>query len=549
MAPTFHSILFDSETHEATVSRATEAGVSETAAAGTSEAAEAGAARAAAAPSTAAVPVSAEVSADAFADLHLDDVVAALSSGRDDDHLGPLFRLPLRTSGAITYRHEVFRDLEGPALLDAFRAFGQRMETIRGRLAHATRTTYALDKQRWLLNAAEAYGAAVLELDRRLVDAPLRSRALQAVRDQLAAYAGSDRFTRLMADTERMQATVRGVSYRLRISGSKVVVTRSRPEPDYTAEVVETFSKFRQGERSPYEWRFDDGSDMNHVEAAILDCVARLHPDVFAQLADYADRHREFLDPGVERLDREIRFYLAYLDYIDPMRQAGLPFCLPEVGAAELEGRDVFDLALATGLVRAGQSVVTNDVELRDGERIILVTGPNQGGKTTFARTIGQLGHLARLGVPVPGSRLHLPILDRIYTHFERQERVEDLSSKLEDDLRRIHSILDKATPASLLVMNESFSSTTVQDQLFIGQAVLRQVIDRGLMCIVVTFLDELSALDPSIVSMVSNVDPDDDALRTFRIVRRTPDGLAHALAIANKHRLTRGAVQERLNR
>ena len=512
VAPTFHSILFDGPAATEPVDVAGEA-------------------------------------TGAFADLHLDEVVTAVASGRDDDHLGPLFRTPLGTADAIRYRHEVFRDLEDGTLLEAVRSFGQQMATIRGRLTHAARTTYVLDRERWLLNAAEAYGAAALELHGRLAQAPLRSRALRLARDQLAAYTGSDAFTMLQADTERMQQAIRSVSYRLRISGSKVTVTRFRPEPDYTAEVLETFAKFRQGDRSPYEWRFNEGSDMNHVEAAILDCVARLYPDVFRDLGQYAERHGDFLDPGVEGLDREIRFYLAYLDYIDPIRQAGLSFCLPEISDREIEGRGIFDVVLAAGLARAGQPVVVNDVDLRAGERIIVVTGPNQGGKTTFARAIGQLGHLTRLGVPVPAERLRIPVMDRIQTHFERQERVEDLSSKLEDDLRRIHAILETATPASLLVMNESFSSTTVEDQLFIGREVLRRVVDRGLICIVVTFLDELTALEPSIVSMVSNVDPEDDAQRTFRIVRRTPDGLAYALAIADKHRLTYDAVRERLGR
>ncbi len=527
MAPTFHSILFNSPEGEASEGKREASGA-------TDEASDA---------------ALAEESQETLADLHLDEVARAVAAGPGNDHLGPLFRTPLRTSEAIAYRHEVFRDLEAAEVLDAVRAFGRQMETIRARLSHAARTTYDLDRQRWLLNAAEAYGASITDLTERLGRAQLRSRALQAVREDLAAYVGSEPFTTLLADTERMQATTRSVSYRLRINGSKVIVTRSRPEPDYSAEVLETFAKFRQGDRPGYEWRFNEGSDLNHVEAAILDCVARLHPAAFADLAAYAARHGTFLDPGVERLDREVRFYLAYLDHIDPIRRAGLRFCLPEISDRTMEGRAVFDLTLAGNLARSGEAVVVNDVELREGERIIVVTGPNQGGKTTFARTVGQLVHLARLGVPVPAEQARLPLVDRIYTHFERQERVEDLSSKLEDDLRRIHAILEVATPASLLVMNESFSSTTVDDQLFIGREVLRQVIARGLTCMVVTFLDELVTLDPSIVSMVSTVDPEDDAVRTFRIVRRAPDGLAHALAIAARHRLTYDAVTERLDR
>lgn len=141
----------------------------------------------------------------------------------------------------------------------------------------------------------------------------------------------------------------------------------------------------------------------------------------------------------------------------------------------------------------------------------------------------------------------NLPLVDQIFTHFERQEQVEDLSSKLEDDLRRIHAILERATSASLLIMNESFSSTTVGDQLFIGRRVVRRIVERGVLCVVVTFLDELAALDPSIVSMVSTVDPDEPARRTFRVVRRAADGLAYSMALAEKHGLTYKRMRTRL--
>jgi DNA mismatch repair ATPase MutS len=151
--------------------------------------------------------------------------------------------------------------------------------------------------------------------------------------------------------------------------------------------------------------------------------------------------------------------------------------------------------------------------------------------------------------VPVPGESVRLPLVDRIFTHFERQERVEDLSSKLEDDLRRIHAILDQATPESLLILNESFTSTTVGDQLFIGRQVMRRIVELGPLCVVVTFLDELATVDPAIVSMVGTVDPEDSTRRTFEIVRRPPDGLAYALAIAEKHRVTYPSLKARLDR
>ena len=71
-----------------------------------------------------------------------------------------------------------------------------------------------------------------------------------------------------------------------------------------------------------------------------------------------------------------------------------------------------------------------------------------------------------RLGAPVPGTAARLQLVDLIFTHFERKEEVEDLTSKLENDLLRIQRILDAVTADSLLIMNESFSSTTVSDEI-----------------------------------------------------------------------------------
>ena len=482
-------------------------------------------------------------------DLHVDDVVEWVLTGRDADDLAPLYYTPLRTADQIAYRHEVFHDLEAEANLAFVRAFGERMQTMRERLAGAEASHYHYERERWLLDAAAAYVAAVDGLSDALAGAELESRGLQAFREHVTQYARSVPLQELRSDIDRVRTGLDAIRYRLRILGGKIVVSHDDGEPDYGAEVLRTFEKFRQDADTEYRFGFREWPQLNHVEAAVLERVALLHPQPFGALDTFCARYADHIDPAIARFEREIQFYVAYLEHIDELRADGLPFCYPAITdrARPLTGRNVFDLALAAGRPGERRRIVTNDFELRQGERVLVVSGPNNGGKTTFARTIGQLHHLARLGCLVPAREARLPIVDRIFTHFERVESVEDLSSKLEDDLRRIHRILGAATSASLLIMNESFSSTTVDDQLYIGRRVMQQVLDCGLLCVVVTFLDELAALDPATVSMVTSVDPDDPARRTFKIERRPADGLAYAMAVAEKHGLTYRRVKSRL--
>ncbi len=487
-----------------------------------------------------------------FADLHLDEVVDWVIEGREAYDLRSFFHMALQDCEAVRQRHAVFRDLQDHGVHDGTCNFARYMLQVRRQLELAGRLHHERQRQRWFLEAATTYCRAVRWFAQELPRTAPRSDRLQAVCVYLQAYVGSTPFTAVTGEGEALLQQLATLRYKLQIDGTRIRVSRYEGEADYAQAVLRTFEKFaeEQGAAKDYRFEFPSLDEMNHVETAILDRVALLFPGVFGRLAAFCETYAQFLDSTVLRFDREVQFYLAYLDRVRELQAQGLSFCFPEISGSSKEvfGRGIFDIALAPRLLADRQRVVANDFELHDPERVVIVSGPNQGGKTTFARTLGQMHYLAALGCPVPGSAARLLLVDAIFTLFERQERLENLSGKLEEELLRLHEILGQATGRSVLVMNETFGATTLVDALALGRRVITRIVHRDMLCIYVTFLEELTQL-PGTASMVSCVDAEDPARRTFRIVKRPADGRAYALAIARKYRLTRHAILERIGK
>ena len=484
-----------------------------------------------------------------FADLNLDQILSSVTAGRGEYNLKPFFCMPLNDAAAIFYRHDILRDLEGEALSAHMKSFARNMRAMREHLAQADRLSYEYQKASWFLDAVEIYCDAVRSLAAALSLVDVKSRGFLAFRRYLATYVDSESFRSLVAETKKRKNELSSVTYCIHIRGKRITVSKYEAEPDYSAEIEETFQKFKQGAVKDYRVNFPNPADMNRVEEGVLNLVARLYADIFLALRDYCNRHRNYLDETIRRFDREVQFYAAYLEFIEHLKSAGLKFCYPHVSdrSKEVHAYETFDLALANKLIHEHSIVVCNDFYLKDHERIFVVSGANQGGKTTFARTFGQLHYLASLGYPVPGREARLFLCDRLFTHFEKEEHIENLRGKLQDELVRIHENLQQATNNSILIMNESFASATLKDSLFLGREVMQQIIQRDMLCVYVTFIDELSSLSETTVSMVVTVVPENPALRTYKVVRRPADGLAYAVAIAEKYGLTYESLKRRI--
>ncbi len=484
-----------------------------------------------------------------FRDLNLDQVVDAITTGRDEYNLKPFFYHPLSDHALIEYRQAVMRDVENDALFQCLKVFSERMRSVRVHLTAAKERYYKYEKEAWFLEAVVTYGEAVETLLADLAQHRPQSRGLRKFQEYLAAYTGSTGFREPVERAHRLKTDLAAVRYGLLIRGDRVTVMPYEGWADYSAVVEETFAKFKQGAVTDYRTKFPAYSNLDHIAAQILDRVALLNPDVFCALDEFCASHQEFLDPTIAAFDREIQFYIAWREYAARFRHAGLTFCYPRVSdtSKTVRCRDSFDLALAGKLIGERATVVCNGFALTGSERIAVVTGPNQGGKTTFSRLVGQLHFLASLGLPVPGTDAQLFLCDRILTHFEREEDIKNHRGKLEDDLVRVREMLAAATPNSLLIINEIFSSTTLHDAVLLSRKILERIAALNVLCVCVTFLDELASLNEKTVSFVAGVVPDQPTMRTYKIERRHADGLAYAYALAEKHGLTYDQLRRRL--
>ena len=256
-------------------------------------------------------------------------------------------------------------------------------------------------------------------------------------------------------------------------------------------------------------------------------------------------------------LEREIAFYLGAARLFTALRARGLPVCRPRLataGGRHLQVTGLYNVnhALGGGEEQA-RTIVGNDLDMDGSGHILVLTGPNQGGKTTFTRAVGLLQVLAQAGLYAPASSATVSPADVVETHFPVDEPGHAEGGRLAEEARRLASIFTGASEHSLILMNESLASTSPSESLYLAEDVVRGLRLLGARAVFATHLHELGERVETInrevagasrlVSMVAGIETHEsdngsnvEVRRTYRIRPGPPVGLSYARDIARRY-------------
>lgn len=282
------------------------------------------------------------------------------------------------------------------------------------------------------------------------------------------------------------------------------------------------------------------------LKKVVTDILQRTVNDIKSMLNKYVNINGYSL----VSLMPEIIFYIRFAELCDKIKQKNLPLCKAEVLPKECRecfSSDIYNIKLAIKSVNGEDiDIVTNEFSFDNSKRIVILTGPNRGGKTTITQAVGLAFLLAQNGIYVPASAMKFSPCDNIYTHFPADENDTLDLGRLGEESKRLSQIFNSATKYSLILLNESLATTNVAEGLYIAKDVVKSMRYLGVRSIFNTHMHDLARNlddvnksvegDSRVESIVTGIE---NGRRSFKIFVSPPQGVSYAKDIAQKYGVT----------
>jgi MutS domain V len=457
---------------------------------------------------------------DLAKDLELDTLLSAMADG--DEFLYRVARAGIHSMLAspaeIAYRQRALADciaqatvvrdiyqLAVTAFIEEKRIFRWLFRDSPDAILHGSRQAMQIfvARLRKLREIADAHAAAFRSEGFTRFFTMIREELNDEYFAEMEAHLAELAFRRGTLISARLGQGAKGVGYVLR---------RHPPERGWRDRLPGT-------NRNGYSFAVPDRDEAGH--RMLSDLTSRGLNDTASAVAQAADHLRGFF----QMLCAELGFYIGCLNLHDRLIAKGEPVCFPdpaELRSDTLAGRGLYDACLSLSL---DGRAVGNDV-VADGRTLIMITGANQGGKSTFLRSVGVAQLMMQAGMFVAAESFAGSVTAGVFTHFKREEDATMEQGKLDEELARMSEIAGQITPGALLLCNESFASTNEREGSEIARQIIRALTETGIRVVLVTHLYDLAQSCYSRnagETLFLRAERRPDGTRTFRLLESEP--------------------------
>lgn len=312
------------------------------------------------------------------------------------------------------------------------------------------------------------------------------------------------------------------------------------------------------------------GWGVDPMMVPLFEDLAKVLEKIFIPIAKQLRQYTEVQSRLFINLRQGLIFYLGALRFIQHFQRLSLPMCRPRIAQREdrvCEVKESYNVNLGWHHPQkaTGENAITkNDINIGPGGQILILTGPNQGGKTTYMQGAGVVQILAQVGCYVPGMQAWISPVDNIFTHFPIEEKPEANAGRFGEEAMRLGMIFEQVTCDSLVLLNESLSSTSFGESLYLSMDIVRILRRVGARAIYSTHLHELAKQvdeinasvigDSKVISVVSSpVGIDSPACgdkleRTYKVEIRPPLGQSYAREIAKRYGISYQQLEQILS-
>ena len=522
-------------------------------------------------------PASPAIPPTAARDLGIDIIAAGIArTGISRTQVEGILRDLPTDVGTITHRQEILRDfLDSEALRQGFDKLIPNIHEILFFSSSRRESDSVFLQAIWRLGELDLFVQCVGRTAEILTAAgtQIRSRGLLHLRSQIEELKKSEIFLRMEQEIPKVRA---GLQLRRSVTIGVNLDNRLRP----TEATLLSINERRYEEESLFGKLFGPSKDRREFRtftpihstpgmggppglhgrtiplAPLFDDIEQLLRPLSRPIVETVKSYVKVETSFLMTLASEAAFYLGAATMIGDLRKQGVPFCIPTILPAEQRETDLkglVNLQLALRLSsdeesQAGLDIVPNDARLDELGRIAVLTAlPMACGKTTFTQAIGIAQALTQAGLYAPAVEARVSPADRILTHFPVGEEGQIATGRLAEEADRFAEIFAAITTGSLLLMNESLSSTSPGESLYLAEDILRALCSLGVRCVFATHLHELGESVATLsdgspgssvaYSLVAGIDhgSGDGGKRTYKIVRGPPMGKSFASDIAEQ--------------